>query len=167
MGQDDALHTSSDSCTFCKIVWGEATSYMVFEDAISLAFLDHRPLLRGHCLLVPKAHYETLGDLPAVLVAPFFTAVQLLARAVERGMEADGSFVAINNRISQSVPHLHAHVVPRWKKDGLFARGFIWKRQPYENQESIVTVQRAIQSAVAELLSGQAASEPARQKEAP
>ena len=126
---------------------------MVFEDDVSLAFLDHRPLLRGHCLLVPKAHYETLGDLPVVLIAPFFTAVQLLTRAVERGMEADGSFVAINNRISQSVPHLHAHVVPRWKKDGLFARGFIWKRQPYENQESIVAVQHAIRSAVEQLQS--------------
>jgi histidine triad (HIT) family protein len=78
-------------------------------------------------------------------------------------MEADGSFVAINNRISQSVPHLHVHVVPRWKKDGLFARGFIWKRQPYENQESIVAVQHAIQSAVAQLQSEQAASGPVRQ----
>jgi histidine triad (HIT) family protein len=153
MTQHVALHTSSDDCTFCKIVRGETTSDMVFEDDVSLAFLDHRPLLRGHCLLVPKAHYETLGDLPAALIAPFFTAVQLLARAVERGLEADGSFVAINNRISQSVPHLHVHVVPRWKKDGLFARGFIWKRQPYENQESIVMVQRAIQSAVVQLQS--------------
>jgi histidine triad (HIT) family protein len=151
MAQHDALHTSSDRCTFCKIVRGEATSYMVFEDDVALAFLDHRPLLPGHCLLVPKAHYETLGDLPAVLIAPFFAAVQLAARAVERGMEADGSFVAINNRISQSVPHLHAHVVPRWKKDGLFARGYIWKRQPYENQESIVTVQHQIRSVVVQL----------------
>jgi len=153
MAHHDALFTSSDSCTFCKIVRGEATSYMVFEDDISLAFLDHRPLLRGHCLLVPKAHYETLGDLPAVLIAPFFAAVQLVARAVERGMEADGSFIAINNRISQSVPHLHAHVVPRWKKDGLFARGFIWKRQPYEDHESIATVQHQIRSAVVQLQS--------------
>jgi histidine triad (HIT) family protein len=103
--------------------------------------------------VVPKAHYETLGDLPKALIAPYFTAVQLLARAVERGMGADGSFVAINNHISQSVPHLHAHVVPRWTKDGLFARGFIWKRQPYESQESIVTVQHAIQSAVVQLQS--------------
>jgi histidine triad (HIT) family protein len=163
MAQHDALHTSSDRCTFCKIIRGETPSYRVFADDVSLAFLDHRPLLRGHCLLVPKAHYETLGDLPAVLIAPFFTAVQLVARAVERGMEADGSFVAINNRISQSVPHLHVHVVPRWKKDGLFARGFIWKRQPYENQESIVAVQHAIQSAVAQLQSEQAASGPVRQ----
>src|ERR671931_1730392 len=153
MAQHDALFASSDRCTFCKIVRGEAPSYMVFEDDVSLAFLDHRPLLHGHCLLVPKAHYETLGDLPAGLIAPFFTAVQLLARAVERGMEADGSFVAINTRVSQSGPHLHAHVVPRWKKDGLFARGFIWKRQPYEDQESIVTVQRAIQAAVVQLQS--------------
>ena len=153
MAQPDALFTSSDSCTFCKIVRGEATSYMVFEDDVALAFLDYRPLLRGHCLLAPQAHYETLGDLPAVLITPFFAAVQLLARAVERGMEADGSFVAINNRISQSVPHLHAHIVPRWKKDGLFARGFIWKRQPYENQESIVMVQHAIQAAVVQLQS--------------
>jgi histidine triad (HIT) family protein len=159
MAQHDALFTSSDRCTFCKIVRGEATSYMVFEDDVSLAFLDHRPLLRGHCLLVPKTHYETLGDLPAVLIAPFFAAVQLVARAVERGMEADGSFIAINNRISQSVPHLHAHVVPRWKKDGLFAKGFIWKRQPYANSEAIATVQHAVRSAVVQLQSEQGASE--------
>src|SRR5438105_12372263 len=130
MTQRDAPHASNDSCTFCKIIRGETPGYIVFEDDVSLAFLDHRPLLPGHCLLLPKVHYETLGDLPAALIAPFFAAVQLSARAVERGMEADGSFVAINNRISQSVPHLHVHVVPRWKKDGLFARGFIWKRQP-------------------------------------
>jgi histidine triad (HIT) family protein len=159
MAQHDALFTSSDRCTFCKIVRGEATSYMVFEDDVSLAFLDHRPLLRGHCLLVPKTHYETLGELPAVLIAPFFAAVQLVARAVERGMEADGSFIAINNRISQSVPHLHAHVVPRWKKDGLFAKGFIWKRQPYENSEAIATVQHAVRSAVVQLQSEQGARE--------
>jgi histidine triad (HIT) family protein len=123
MTQHDALHTSSDSCTFCKVIRGETTGYTVFEDDVSLAFLDHRPLLHGHCLLVPKAHYETLGDLPAALIAPFFTAVQLLARAVERGMEADGSFVAINNRISQSVPHVHVHVVPPGRRTDCLPEG--------------------------------------------
>ena len=79
MTQHAALHASGDSCTFCKVIWGETPSYVVLEDDVSLAFLDHHPLLPGHCLLVPKVHYETLGDLPAALIAPFFTAVQLLA----------------------------------------------------------------------------------------
>ncbi len=91
----------------------------MFEDAVSLAFLDHRPLFPGHSLLVPKNHYETLNDLPAELIEPLFTNARLMARAVEQAMEAEGTFIAINNRISQGVPHLHIHIVPRRKKDGL------------------------------------------------
>ena len=94
-----------------------------------MAFLDRRPLFPGHCLLVPKTHYETLTDLPQQLVTDLFTNAQVLARAVEKAMEAEGTFVAINNRISQSVPHLHVHVVPRRRNDGL--RGFFWPRQGY------------------------------------
>ncbi len=130
-------------CKFCEIA---SKSVIVFEDDISLAFLDHRPLFPGHTLLIPKVHCETLADLPADLVGPFFANVQLLSSAVERGMQAEGSFVAINNRVSQSVPHLHVHIVPRNKGDGL--RGFFWPRQKYRDEEQIQTVQALIKSAL-------------------
>ena len=104
------------ACLFCEIVNGEVGASIVFADGLSIAFLDHRPLFPGHCLLVPKEHYETLNDLPSELIGPFFKNAQLLARAVELALEAEGTFVAINNRISQSVPHLHVHIVPRRKK---------------------------------------------------
>ena len=139
------------ACAFCAIVRGEAPARVVFDDEVAVTFLDHRPLLPGHCLLVPKAHHETLADLPTELVAPLFAAAQLLARAVEAGMAADGSFVAINNRVSQSVPHLHVHVVPRWRKDGLFGRNFVWKRQPYPDEAAIESARDAIRSAVERL----------------
>jgi histidine triad (HIT) family protein len=126
-------------CKFCEIA---SKSIIVFEDDISLAFLDHRPLFPGHTLLIPKVHCETLTDLPANLVGPFFANVQHLSGAVERGMQAEGSFVAINNRVSQSVPHLHVHIVPRKKGDGL--RGFFWPRQKYRDEEQMRQVQSAI-----------------------
>ena len=119
----------------------------MFEDDISLAFLDRRPVFPGHCLLVPKEHYETLDDLPGSLVGPLFTNVQTLSRAVELGLNADGTFVAINNRISQSVPHFHVHVVPRRRGDGL--RGFLWPRQRYTDEDHIREVQAAIREAIA------------------
>jgi histidine triad (HIT) family protein len=131
-----------ESCTFCRIITGEIASYTVLEDDVTLAFLDHRPLFPGHCLLVPKAHYGTLLDLPTALLTPLMANAQLLARAVEHGLEAHGSFVAINNRVSQSVPHLHIHVVPRRRKDGL--KGFFWPRRPYKDEESIVAVQQTL-----------------------
>jgi len=136
-------------CLFCGIVTGEISASIVFEDGISLAFLDHRPLFPGHCLLIPKNHYETLSDLPSELVGPFFKNVQLLARAVELALTGEGSFVAMNNRISQSVPHLHVHIVPRRKKDGL--KGFFWPRNKYQNEEELFNVQNLIQAAIAEL----------------
>src|SRR5579864_4798961 len=95
------------NCKFCQIASRALASAVVFEDSFSLAFLDHRPLFPGHTLLIPKQHYETLEDLQAELIGPFFKNVQLLSSAVESGMNAEGSFVAINNRVSQSVPHLH------------------------------------------------------------
>jgi histidine triad (HIT) family protein len=107
----------SATCAFCRIIHGEEQASLVFEDRLSLAFLDQRSLLPGHCLLVPKQHYETLADLPAPLVGPLFQNAHLLERAIEEGLGADGTFVAINNRISQSVPHMHIH--PRaWPPQG-------------------------------------------------
>jgi histidine triad (HIT) family protein len=123
---------------------------LVFEDEISLAFLDHRPVFPGHCLLIPKEHYETLSDLPEHLIGPFFKNAQRLSQAVESALEAHGTFVAINNRVSQSVPHLHIHVVPRRRKDGL--KGFFWPRNRYKSEEEAVRVQEAIRRAVAEMM---------------
>ncbi|MBI3697464.1 MAG: HIT family protein [Acidobacteria bacterium] len=134
-------------CAFCGIV--ERGELVVFEDAVSIAFLDHRPLFPGHCLLIPREHRETLADLPAALVGPLFANAQLVARAVEMAMEAEGTFVAINNRVSQSVPHLHIHIVPRRRKDGL--RGFFWPRQAYPDDETMLRVQEAVRGAVDQL----------------
>ena len=136
-------------CIFCDIVAGLVPAYRVLEDEETVAFLDHRPLLPGHVLVAPRTHYETLGDLPLEKVGPLFVNVQCLALAVERGLNADGSFVAVNIRISQSVPHLHVHVVPRRKGDGLFGKTFQWMRRPYPSEAAIVEVQRAIQAALA------------------
>ena len=126
---------SLTGCIFCGIVEGRQEAHIVFQDRNSMVFLDRRPLFPGHCLLVPKTHYETLTDLPQQLITNLFTNAQVLARAVEKAMEAEGTFVAINNRISQSVPHLHVHVVPRRRKDGL--RGFFWPRQGYRDEEHL------------------------------
>lgn len=133
-------------CLFCGILNEEITASVVFQDAISTAFLDHRPLFPGHCLLIPRNHYETLSDLPEDLVGPFFKNVQLLGRAVELAMHAEGSFVAMNNRVSQSVPHLHVHIVPRRRKDGL--KGFFWPRNKYGSESEIVEVQKLVRSAI-------------------
>jgi len=131
-------------CLFCGIA--DRESHIVFEDQLSLAFLDHRPLFLGHTLLIPKRHYETLADLPPEFIGPFFTNAQLLARAVEQAMHAEGSFVAINNRVSQSVPHLHVHIVPRRKKDGL--RGFFWPRIAHPAPDDMRKAQAAIREAL-------------------
>lgn len=134
------------SCKFCQIIGGGIACDIVLEDATSLAFLDHRPLFPGHCLLVPREHIETLADLPGYLMGPLFGNARLLARAVEIGLGAEGSFVAINNRVSQSVPHLHIHVVPRRRKDGL--KGFFWPRQAYKDAESVSRVLEALRGAI-------------------
>ena len=133
-------------CVFCEIVRGEASAHVVFEDDVSLAFLDVRPVFEGHTLLVPREHHETLADLPHALVEPLFSNAQMLSRAVVDAMGATGSFVAMNNKVSQSVPHLHVHVVPRRPKDGL--RGFFWPRQKYSSDDAIKDVAEAIRSAV-------------------
>jgi histidine triad (HIT) family protein len=136
------------SCTFCDIVAGIVPSYQVYEDDTTLVFLDYRPLLPGHCLVVPKTHYALLQDLPPDAVGPYFQVVQRLAAAVEQAFEAEGAFVAANIKVSQSVPHLHVHVVPRRKGDGLFSRTLIWKRSPYPSEDAIKEAQAAIRSAL-------------------
>lgn len=138
----------SKVCVFCEIVRGAQAAEIVFEDEYSMAFLDQRPLFPGHCLLVPRQHHETLQDLPAGLVPPLFLNAQLLARAVERGMQAEGVYVAMNNRVSQSVPHLHVHIVPRRRKDGL--RGFFWPRNKYAGEQEAAAARDAIRAALAE-----------------
>jgi histidine triad (HIT) family protein len=140
---------TEENCLFCRIVSGEVPAVVVYEDENTLAFLDHRPLFPGHTLLVPRKHFETLGDLPATQVAPLFKSAQLLSRALESAMEAEGSFVAMNNRVSQSVPHLHVHIVPRRRKDGL--KGFFWPRTKYKSAEEMQLVQEKIAAALDKL----------------
>ncbi len=131
---------------FCRVIAGEVPASVVLTDEHCMAFLDHRPLFPGHCLLVPRDHHETLPDLPGALVGPLFTAARRLARAVESAMDAEGTFVALNNRVSQSVPHLHVHVVPRRRKDGL--RGFFWPRHPYADDAEMEEVAARVRAAL-------------------
>jgi len=134
------------NCIFCQIVLGDRPAHVVLESEHALAFLDARPVFPGHALLVPRDHYETLGDLPAPLVGELFADAQRLAVAVEEAMNADGTFVAMNNRVSQSVPHVHVHVVPRRRKDGL--RGFFWPRQKYGSEEEMQDVAARVREAL-------------------
>jgi histidine triad (HIT) family protein len=136
-------------CPFCRIGRGETAAAVVLEDDFGVAFLDHRPVFPGHCLLVPREHHETLLHLPEPLIAPLFTRARILAAAVEAAMGAEGTFVAINNRVSQSVPHIHVHVVPRRRKDGL--RGFFWPRQKYDSEAAMEEVRGRIAEAVRRL----------------
>lgn len=123
---------NKDGCLFCAIVPGDVQASVVLQTPDLVGFLDHRPLFKGHVLLVPREHVVTLPDLPAELRAPFLEAGQRLAAAMVEALGAQGSFVAINNVVSQSVPHLHMHVVPRTKGDGL--RGFFWPRTKYSDE---------------------------------
>ena len=134
-------------CVFCAVVKGEISADIVLDTEHTLAFLDHRPLFPGHVLVVPRAHHETLPDLPAALVPILFTDVQRVCRAVEAALGAEGTFVAMNNRISQSVPHLHAHVVPRRKGDGM--RGFFWPRVKYDSDAHMTETAARLRKALA------------------
>ncbi|WP_433285230.1 HIT family protein [Micromonospora sp. CA-244673] len=116
-------------CVFCGIVAGEVPAFRVADEADGVAFLDTRPVFKGHVLVVPRTHLVSLADLPAAALPGYFRLVQRLAVAVEAGLGSGGTFVAMNNKVSQSVPHLHTHVVPRTKGDGL--RGFFWPRTRY------------------------------------
>jgi histidine triad (HIT) family protein len=148
---NDKRKMANDSCLFCRIVSGEVPAIIVYEDDNSVAFLDHRPLFHGHTLLVPRVHAETLGELPVSKVGPFFKTAQLLSRAIEPALGAEGTFVAMNNRVSQSVPHLHVHVVPRRRKDGL--KGFFWPRTKYKSEEEMVAVKKLIAAEIANIAS--------------
>jgi len=135
------------TCEFCEIVAGRAEAAVVLDDPTVVAFLDVRPVFPGHVLIVPREHHVALPDLPARLLAGFFEAVQRLSAAVPEALGAEGTFVAANNRVSQSVPHLHVHVVPRTKGDGL--RGFFWPRTRYESDEHIAATASRIRAALA------------------
>lgn len=129
MADDFTSRLRDDDCVFCRILDGAEPAHVVLDDDVALGFLDTRPLFAGHVLLVPRDHHETLVDLPEELLDPLFRRARRLAAAMVDALGAQGSFVAMNNTVSQSVPHLHVHVVPRTKGDGL--RGFFWPRTRY------------------------------------
>jgi histidine triad (HIT) family protein len=141
----------SDDCVFGRIISGEVPANLVLADDEFVAFLDARPVFKGHVLVVPRRHYVTLADLPVPAVGPLFERVRLLSAAVPAALGAQGTFVALNNVVSQSVPHLHVHVVPRTKGDGL--RGFFWPRQRYASEDEAAEYARRIADAVAALVS--------------
>ena len=133
-------------CIFCSIVEGDRPAFTVLDDDVVVAFLDRRPLFHGHVLVVPRVHVVTITDLPSESVGPYFQRVQRLAGAVQAGRGSAGTFVAMNNVVSQSVAHLHTHVVPRNFKDGL--RGFFWPRTTYESDDQAEAVAASIRNAL-------------------
>jgi len=145
------MDTTTPGCAFCAIASGETTAEIVYRDQWVIAFLDSRPLFPGHTLVVPVEHVETLGDLPDSEMAHVMRVVRALSRAMESGLGAQGSFVAVNNRVSQSVPHMHVHVVPRTRGDGL--HGFFWPRNTYANDEAMHQVGALVSQAVQRELS--------------
>jgi histidine triad (HIT) family protein len=136
----------SRPCPFCAIARDPAGAHLVLEDEAFIAFLDRRPLFHGHTLVVPRAHHETLMDLPEALLGPLMRRVQRVAAALEAGLDAKGVFVGQNNRVSQSVPHLHVHVVPRRPKDGL--KGFFWPRTKYAGEAEMAAVAGRLREAL-------------------
>ena len=134
-------------CLFCAVVAGSEPSHVVLDEPDVLAFLDHRPVFKGHVLVIPRLHVVTLPDLPTELLAPVFGVVARCATAMVEGLGADGSWVAQNNIVSQAVPHLHVHVVPRRRGDGL--RGFFWPRQKYEGEAEMVEYATRLRAALA------------------
>jgi histidine triad (HIT) family protein len=134
-------------CAFCSIVAGEVAAHFVLDTPNVVAFLDHRPLFAGHTLVLPREHVPTLRDLPDSLRDELFARAQAVAAAVQDAMGAEGSFVAMNNVVSQSVPHLHVHAVPRNRKDGL--RGFFWPRTKYGSEEEMAGCAAKVRAALA------------------
>jgi histidine triad (HIT) family protein len=145
---EPADSASDARCVFCTIVRGDAPAEIVLDDPAGIAFLDQRPLLPGHVLLVPRQHVATLPDLPVANVGPLFALAQRLSRAVPQATGSNGAFVAINNVVSQSVPHLHVHVVPRRHDDRLFSRNLAWTRRPYRDDDHMRQVAAAIRAAL-------------------
>ena len=139
------------SCLFCGIINGEVPARAVFDDGVVVAFLDRSPVFKGHVLVVPRQHVVTLAELDPALVGPFFRRVQIVSTALPLALECDGTFVAINNVVSQSVAHLHAHVVPRRRKDGL--RGFFWPRTKYASDDEADEYATRIMNAIRALIS--------------
>lgn len=140
-------------CAFCSVIAGAEQGALVYEDEKTTAFLDRQPVFHGHTLVMPKQHVETLSDLPVDEIPEVFGTVRLLMMAVEQAMRAHGTFIAINNRVSQSVPHLHVHIIPRRQKDGL--RGFFWPRVKYEDEGHLKNTATAVQQALRELNTNQ------------
>jgi histidine triad (HIT) family protein len=136
-----------NDCLFCGIIAGSVPAQIVLDDEVAVAFLDARPVFKGHLLVAPREHYVTLPDLPSDLVVPLFRRVQRLSAAVPAALGAQGTFVALNNVVSQSVPHLHVHVVPRTRGDGL--RGFFWPRVKYASDEEAAGYARRLREALA------------------
>ncbi|HEX9268486.1 MAG TPA: HIT domain-containing protein [Candidatus Limnocylindria bacterium] len=137
----------SESCAFCAIARGDASAHLVHRDGETFSFLDRSPLLPGHVLVATLRHVETFDDLPPELIEPLFAVVRRLSIAVQAALEADGSFVAVNTRISQSVPHVHVHVVPRRRNDGLFSPKLIWRRRPYASEPEAASIAARIRTA--------------------
>ena len=145
---------------FCQIVRGEVPANVIHRDEHVVAFLDQSPLLHGHTLVVTRAHIETLDDLPDALLGPLFGAARRMSIAVQRALAAEGSFVATNTRISQSVPHVHVHVVPRRKGDGLFSPRPIWRRRSYESDAQAAEIAEKIRKAYEDVVANEDAKAP-------
>jgi histidine triad (HIT) family protein len=143
-------------CVFCQIAAGQVPAHVVLADDVVVAFLDARPVFKGHVLVITRAHYPTLADLPEDLTGPLFSRVRRVSTALPAALGAEGTFVALNNVVSQSVPHLHVHVVPRTRGDGL--RGFFWPRQKYASEAEAASYARRIAAA----LGAEAATPPGR-----
>jgi len=141
---------TAKDCPFCGIARGDVPAWIVFRDPQCLAFLDRRPLFPGHCLLIPVLHFRSLQDLPESQSAHLFVRARLLSRAVEEVLQAEGTFLAINDKVSQSVDHLHVHIVPRRRKDGL--RGFFWPRQKYQDEQQAAGIQANLKARIEELV---------------
>ncbi|MBA3649515.1 MAG: HIT family protein [Chitinophagales bacterium] len=129
-------------CLFCRIASGLENAHILHEDEFTIAFLDIKPVFAGHTLIVPKIHYELLENIPDHLIKPLFKIARLFSVVMKESLNAQGSFVAMNNKVSQSVPHFHIHVIPRSKGDGL--KGFFWPRKKYDDEHQINTVANKI-----------------------
>jgi histidine triad (HIT) family protein len=139
-------------CAFCNLIAGKYNADKVFEDAVAFAFLDRSPVFKGHTLFVPKKHYGNLYELGDDIIERFFSDLKLVAKGVEQGTDADGTLIIENNSVSQSVPHLHFHIVPRTYGDGLW--GFLWPRRKYKNEDEAKAIARSINNEIERILHG-------------